>query len=64
MNKQKIKPITAYVPPSAGHPNDDHVICPNCVNQFRAVPVNVQKLLNDAGYCAPYYGKEKEAGNG
>ena len=26
-------------------PNDDHVICPNCIHQFRAIPVNVQKLM-------------------
>ena len=23
-------------------PNNDHVICPNCAHQFRAIPVNVQ----------------------
>ena len=26
-------------------PNNDEVICPNCTHQFRAIPVNVQKLL-------------------
>jgi len=26
-------------------PNDDEVICPGCVHQFRAIPVNVQKEL-------------------
>lgn len=26
-------------------PNDDMVICPNCVHQFRAIPVNVQHEL-------------------
>ena len=25
--------------------NNDHVICPNCAHQFRAVPVNVQEEL-------------------
>lgn len=25
--------------------NNDEVICPNCVHQFRAIPVNVQKEL-------------------
>ena len=28
-------------------PNDDLVICPNCTCQFRAVPVNVQKVLSE-----------------
>jgi len=26
-------------------PNNDEVICPNCVTQFRAIPVNVQEEL-------------------
>lgn len=26
-------------------PNNDEVICPNCVHQFRAIPVNVQDDL-------------------
>ena len=25
--------------------NNDEVICPNCVTQFRAIPVNVQEKL-------------------
>lgn len=29
-------------------PNNDEVICPNCVHQFRAIPVNVQKDLSSA----------------
>jgi hypothetical protein len=28
--------------------NDDEVICPNCVHQFRAIPVNVQEQLRRA----------------
>lgn len=26
-------------------PNNDEVICPNCVHQFRAIPVNVQARI-------------------
>lgn len=26
-------------------PNNDEVICPGCVHQFRAIPVNVQDAL-------------------
>lgn len=29
------------------HPNNDMVICPNCTNQFVAVPVNIQNQLNN-----------------
>ena len=35
-------------------PNDDHVICPNCVHQFRAIPVNVQKLMLGVGFEPPF----------
>ena len=35
-------------------PNADEVICPNCCNQFRAIPVNVQRLLLDAGVEPPF----------
>ncbi|MBK5203885.1 MAG: hypothetical protein JJD98_00300 [Polaromonas sp.] len=35
-------------------PNDDHVICPNCCNQFRAIPVNVQRLMLSAGFEPPF----------
>jgi hypothetical protein len=35
-------------------PNAQHVICPNCVAQFRAIPVQVQGLLLAAGYTPPY----------
>ena len=31
-------------------PNGDHVICPACVHEFRAIPVNVQKMMIDAGF--------------
>ena len=34
--------------------NTDHVICPNCVHQFRAIPQNVQKLMLDAGFEPPF----------
>jgi hypothetical protein len=35
-------------------PNNDQVICPNCVHQFRAIPVNVQQLMLDAGLEPPF----------
>ena len=36
--------------------DDDKVICPQCCNQFRAIPVNVQQLLLDAGFGPPFKG--------
>lgn len=36
-------------------PDSDKVICPNCVHQFRAIPVNVQHMLRVAGYEPPFY---------
>lgn len=35
-------------------PSDDDVICPSCSHQFRAIPVNVQKLMLDAGIAPPF----------
>ena len=35
-------------------PNNDEVICPNCAHQFRAIPVNVQRLMLDAGFEPPF----------
>lgn len=35
-------------------PNNDEVICPNCVHQFRAIPVNVQRLMLNAGFEPPF----------
>lgn len=35
-------------------PNNDHVICPACVHEFRAIPVNVQKMMIDAGFEPPF----------
>jgi hypothetical protein len=35
-------------------PETDKVICPNCVHQFRAIPVDVQKLMLDAGFEPPF----------
>jgi hypothetical protein len=34
--------------------NLDHVICPNCVHQFRAIPKNVQRLMLDASFEPPF----------
>ena len=35
-------------------PDNTCVICPQCCNQFRAIPVQVQHLLLDAGYAPPF----------
>lgn len=35
-------------------PNNDEVICPSCCTQFRAIPVNVQRLILDAGFEPPF----------
>lgn len=38
--------VTPAEPPATdARSNDDEVICPNCIHQFRAVPVNVQDQL-------------------
>lgn len=37
-------------------PNSDEVICPGCAHQFRAIPVNVQQLMLDAGFEPPFTG--------
>jgi len=34
--------------------NTDHVICPNCVHQFRAIPQNVQNLMLASGFEPPF----------
>jgi hypothetical protein len=34
--------------------NNSEVICPGCTHQFRAIPVNVQKLLLGAGFEPPF----------
>lgn len=35
-------------------PNNEHVICPGCAHQFRAIPVQVQQLLLSAGHEPPF----------
>ena len=40
--------------------NNDHVICPNCVHQFRAIPVNVQAEIDE---LRAYIGDLPEAQN-
>lgn len=48
---------TESVPPAAPQPatlNNDEVICPHCTHQFRAIPVNVQKLLLSLGAEPPF----------
>ena len=34
--------------------DSDKVICPSCCHQFRAIPVNVQQLMIDAGFRPPF----------
>ena len=40
--------------PQDTQPNNDEVICPKCVHQFRAIPENVQRLMLDAGFEPPF----------
>lgn len=35
-------------------PNNEHIICPKCAQQFRAIPVQVQQLLLKAGLKPPF----------
>ena len=35
-------------------PDDQAVICPRCACQFRAIPVDVQRLMLDAGFEPPF----------
>jgi NTP pyrophosphatase (non-canonical NTP hydrolase) len=35
-------------------PDNDEVICPKCAEQFRAIPVNIQKTLVAAGFAPPF----------
>lgn len=56
MKEVEVRPLYASAPaaqPSAT-PNNDEVICPNCAHQFRAIPVNVQRLMLDAGFEPPF----------
>ncbi len=39
---------------AAAEPNNDEVICPACCHQFRAIPVNVQRLLLSSGHEPPF----------
>jgi hypothetical protein len=41
-------------------PNNDEVICPNCTHQFRAIPVNVQRLLLSLGAEPPFAAAPRE----
>lgn len=56
---QPPKPVSATMNsesdmPEAVRANDDHVICPHCCNQFRAIPANVQRLMLSAGFEPPF----------
>jgi hypothetical protein len=37
--------------------DDTKVICPECCHQFRAIPVQVQRLMLDAGFEPPFAAK-------
>lgn len=50
------RPVTPA--PEAQMPDNDKVICPGCVHQFRAIPVNVQALLLAAGFEPPFLGAQ------
>ena len=52
LKKQEAAQAQAAVEPAEA--NNDEVICPNCCNQFRAIPVNVQQLMLDAGFEPPF----------
>jgi hypothetical protein len=62
LKKQDAAQAQAAVEPAKGaqivrplvEANCDEVICPNCCNQFRAIPVNVQQLMLDAGFEPPF----------
>lgn len=41
-------------PVAPSEPDNSMVICPNCVHQFRAIPVDVQRLMLDAGFEPPF----------
>ena len=48
-------PATAEQPAEPNRePNNEEVICPACTHQFRAIPVQVQRLLLDAGIEPPF----------
>jgi hypothetical protein len=49
---------TPIVQPEAAEPDDELVICPSCCNQFRAIPVQVQKLLLASGHEPPFLASE------
>jgi len=40
--------------------NNNEVICPSCCTQFRAIPVNVQRLLIGAGISPPFTQEEAQ----
>lgn len=42
--------------------DNSKVICPSCCNQFRAIPVDVQKLMIDAGFEPPFTTKPAAQG--
>jgi hypothetical protein len=45
---------TARLAAQQAEPDNAKVICPNCCHQFRAIPVQVQQLMLDAGFESPF----------
>lgn len=41
-------------PAQDAQPDSSAVICPQCSHQFRAIPMNVQRLMLDAGFEPPF----------
>ena len=58
LSAQGQKAITAakqwLAAPEQSEPNNDEVICTNCTTHFCAIPVNVQRLMLDAGFELPF----------
>jgi len=46
-------------PKPVAMPNDAEVICPECCHQFRAIPVEVQRLMLSAGFEPPFTASPK-----
>jgi hypothetical protein len=57
-----VRAALASLPEQAAQaePNNDEVICPACAHQFRAIPVNVQRLMLYAGFEPPHLNDQQE----
>lgn len=53
--KNRIPPAPPVPPvPAQRLPDDTQVICPHCCHEFRAIPVQVQRLLQSSGHLPPF----------